>query len=66
MQNPILQNMMTSPLQSAVNQAKQMMQGSPMLNNVLAMCSGKDPKDVFYAQCQQQGIDPNEILTMLK
>lgn len=37
-----------------------------MLHDVLAMCSGKDPKDVFYAQCQQQGIDPNEILTMLK
>lgn len=39
---------------------------NPLLGNVMRMVSGRDPKQVFYAECQRQGIDPNEIINMLK
>lgn len=39
---------------------------NPLLGNVMRMVGGRDPKQVFYAECQRQGIDPNEIINMLK
>lgn len=49
--------------QAAIMQAAQQ---NPMLNNVLSLCQGKNPKDVFYAQCQKMGVNPDEILSMLR
>lgn len=45
---------------------QQMAQSNPQMQNVLQMCQGKNPKDVFYSMCQQRGIDPEQILSMLK
>ena len=39
---------------------------NPLLGNVMRMLQGRDPKQVFFAECQRQGIDPNEIIRMLK
>ena len=39
---------------------------NPLLGNVMRMVGGRDPKQVFFAECQRQGIDPNEIINMLK
>lgn len=55
-------NMMQNP-QVAM---QQMAQSNPQLNQVLQMCQGKNPKDVFYSVCQQRGIDPEQFIKMLK
>lgn len=43
-----------------------MAQNNPQMQQVLQMCQGKNPKDVFYSMCQQQGVNPEQILNMLK
>ena len=55
-------NMMKNP-QGAI---QQMAQNNPQLNQVLQMCQGRNPKDVFYSVCQQRGIDPEQFIQMLK
>ena len=45
----------------------QMLSGkNPLLGNVMRMVGGRNPQQVFYAECQRQGINPEEILNMLK
>jgi len=39
---------------------------NPDLNNVLEMCKGKDPKAVFYEECQRRGIEPDYIINLLQ
>lgn len=55
-------NMMKNP-QGTI---QQMAQSNPQLNQVLQMCQGRNPKDVFYSVCQQRGIDPEQFIQMLK
>lgn len=60
---------MMNMFRSAGNPQQMLMQAAqqnPQLNNVLKMCSGKNPKDVFYAQCEQMGINPDEVINALK
>lgn len=45
---------------------QQAMQNNPQLAQVMQMCQGKNPKDVFYSMCQENGIDPEQIIGMLK
>ncbi len=40
-------------------------QQSPQLKNVMELCKGRNPKDVFMEQCQNMGYDPDEIVRML-
>ena len=70
-QNPIMsnvKNMMNmfnfarNPQQTLMNMA----QSNPQVQEVLKMCEGKNPKDVFYQKCKDMNIDPNEILKMMK
>ena len=45
----------------------QMLAGkNPLLGNVMRMLNGRNPQQVFYEECRRQGIDPNEIINMLK
>ena len=46
----------------------QLAQNNPQLQNVMQLVNqaGGDPKKAFYELAQQRGIDPNEILNMLK
>ena len=44
----------------------QMIQSNPQMSQVIQMCNGKNPQDVFYSMCKQQGINPNDILNMFK
>lgn len=39
---------------------------SPQMKNVMDMCKGKDPKQVFYDMCGQRGINPDDVLNQLK
>ena len=46
----------------------QLAQNNPQLRNVMDMVrqSGGDPKAAFYALAQQKGVDPEQILNMLR
>lgn len=41
-------------------------QQNPQLNAVMQMCQGRNPQEVFYEECQKHGINPNEVMNMLK
>ena len=46
----------------------QMLTGNPQFKQVMDLInqSGGDPKKAFYALAEQNGVDPNDILSMLK
>lgn len=52
----------------------QMAQGNPMvfaqqnpaMAQVMQMCQGKDPRQMFYELCRQKGVDPETILNELR
>ena len=54
----------SNPQQLLMNMAKT----NPQMQNVmnLIQSSGKSPKDLFYQLAQQRGVNPDEILNMLK
>lgn len=39
---------------------------NPMLNSVLQLTSGRNAQEVFYEECQKNGVDPNTIINALK
>ena len=45
-----------------------MMNQNPQLKQVMDLVknSNKSPKDLFYEMAQQRGVDPNEIINMLR
>ena len=43
-----------------------MAQQNPMVNQVMQMCNGKNPEQVFMNMCQQRGFDPQAILNELQ
>jgi hypothetical protein len=55
-------NFARNPQQTLMNMA----QSNPQVQEVMKMCEGKNPKDVFYQKCKDMNIDPNEILKMMK
>ena len=46
----------------------QLAQNNPQAKELVNLLqnSGKSPKDLFYQMAQEKGVDPNEILNMLK
>ena len=75
---PILQQLNNPAMQSAkqfVNMIKSagnpqamvqsMIARNPQLQQILQQY-GNDPQKAFYAYAQQHGIDPNEIINMMK
>ena len=65
MNNPILtsinRNMVTAPVQTILNKNPQYQQILNLLRE-----NGGDPQRAFYALANQMGINPNDILSMLK
>ena len=45
---------------------EQIAQKNPAIQQVMQMCKGKDPQQVFCEVCKQKGIDPNEFISMMK
>ena len=43
-----------------------LLQQNPMFGRIMQMCQGQNPEQLFYALCQQQGVDPNAILNELR
>lgn len=75
--NPIITNMQAiQQLAQTYKQIKtlanpqmalsQMIQSNPQMAQVMQVCNGKNPQEIFYAMCKQQGIDPNDILNIFK
>lgn len=54
-------------IQQLANAYKQLQTvANPQMAQVMQMCNGKNPQEVFYSMCKQQGINPNDILNMFK
>ena len=71
--NPMMQNVrqMMGMLNSSQNpqaMMNSMVQSNPNLKQVMDIInqSGGDPKKAFYALAEQKGVNPQEILDMLK
>lgn len=45
---------------------QQLAQSNPQVNQIMQMCQGRNPKDVFYSLAQQRGVDPEQFIRMLK
>lgn len=49
------------------NQALGMLaQNNPQIANIMNMLNGRSPKEVFFQQAQQMGINPNQIINSLR
>lgn len=71
--NPILdamgnrKNEATNDKAAILQQAKALMNGdNPMMNAVRMLVGRRNPKDVFYEECRKQGVNPDDILSMLQ
>ena len=49
--------------QQAIMQAAQQ---NPQLAQIMKMCQNGNPQQLFYALCQQKGVNPNDILNQLR
>lgn len=60
---------MMNMFRAASNPQQMLMQAAqqnPAISTVMQMCSGKNPKDVFYEQCQKMGVNPDDIINQLR
>lgn len=39
---------------------------NPMFGQVMQMCQGQNPKDIYMGMCKQMGVNPNTILKELQ
>lgn len=40
-------------------------QKNPQMAQIMQMCSGKNPKDVFFSECKRRGLNPDEVIAQL-
>ena len=82
MLNPLIQIAKSNPMMSQIKQMmgminsagnpqammNQMLTSNPQFKQVMDLInqSGGDPRKAFYALAEQKGIDPNDILSMMK
>ena len=78
MTTPILQRMNINQVRQMINMFKgvnnpqqllqSMMNNNPQMQSVMKYVNdnGGNPKDAFYKMAQEKGIDPEEIINMLK
>lgn len=52
----------SNPQQMLMQAAQQ----NPAISTAMQMCNGKNPKDVFYEQCQKIGVNPDDIINQLR
>lgn len=53
-------------MQMASGNPMSLVQQNPQLAQVMQMCQGQNPEQVFYAMCKQRGIDPQAFLQELR
>ena len=82
MLNPLIQIAKSNPMMGQIKQMmgminsagnpqammNQMLTSNPQFKQVMDLInqSGGDPKRAFYALAEQKGVDPNDILSMMK
>lgn len=82
MLNPLIQLAKSNPMMSQIKQMigminsagnpqammNQMIANNPQFKQVMDLInqSGGDPRKAFYALAEQKGVDPNDILSMMK
>ena len=85
MQNPILQELKSTPINNNLGQIKQLMniiksaknpqlalqnmlRNNPQMKQVQGLIDqyGGDPKTAFYKMAEEKGVNPEQILAMLK
>lgn len=49
----------------AIQQAKQMV-NTPQINMFKSLLGNQDPKQLFYAKCKEMGVNPDDILNLIK
>lgn len=68
--NPILEALGSKPQNNRaalLQQAKALMEGNnPIMAAVRMMTAGRDPQQVFYDECQKRGVNPDDILQMIR
>ena len=52
--------------QNPVAMLQSMAQNNPNIKRAMDMCNGRNPKDVFMEMCQQNGMNPNDIINKIK
>lgn len=55
-------NMAQNPSQ-ALTEASQ---NNPAIRSVMELCKGRDPKAVFFEECEKRGISPEYIINLLR
>ena len=40
-------------------------QRNPKMQQIMQMCSGKNPREVFIAECNRRGIDPQQAMRQM-
>ncbi len=50
----------------AAAQAQKLMGNAGFMQAILSSVGGRDPQQLFYALCNQKGIDPQAILAYVK
>lgn len=43
-----------------------MAQNNPAIKQAMDLCQGKNPRDVFMQECQNRGVNPQQIMSMIK
>ena len=78
MTNPILQKVGNPQVKQMLNTIKAsrnpqaafnyMLQGNPQIRQIMDYVNqnGGDPKKAFYTMAQQKGVNPDDILSMLR
>lgn len=59
---------MAQMLQNAQNPnaaLSQLAAKNPQVQQIMSMCAGKNPRDVFMQACEDRGIDPAQIMQEL-
>lgn len=42
------------------------MKNSPQMQTIRNLVGGRNPRDVFYEECSKRGVNPNDVLSMLR
>lgn len=44
---------------------RELSEQNPQIKELLDLCQGRNPKDVFVEQCERMGYDPKDIIKLL-
>ena len=64
--NPVLQQLQPKKISpQIVEQAKRMM-NEPQIQMLKLMIGKQDPKALFYSKCNEMGVNPEDILSIIR